>query len=234
MIINGNLTFHTLGDGELQNAVIERIATGSLPAASIAGRLIYDTTIEKFIYDDGVQYIELATGGDATAVQNELDVTQNSMGAMIDTDGTYIPHSGTIYIDGNTNITQDLLDLDAAVAAASDVDTLAELSDVTLTALVDDDFIVSSGGVWINKSPDEVGIGHNIHFKARKATVGTIGKGLPVEITGYGSGFALVELADANTSMPAAGVTHDAITDTAEGEVVVAGEINNMNTNAWS
>ena len=34
MVINGHLTFHTVGDGELKNAVIERLAGGASGAGS--------------------------------------------------------------------------------------------------------------------------------------------------------------------------------------------------------
>jgi len=70
----------------------------------------------------------------------------------------------------------------------------------------------------------------------RKSTAGTINKGQPVYLAGYGSGYVLVELvkADAVGTMPALGVSNDTITDSAQGNVVVFGKVENINTESWA
>lgn len=64
--------------------------------------------------------IAAATGTTIVALQTEVDLIETSMGAVIGTDGAYAAHSGTNYIDGNLNVTEDLIDLDTAVDSAQD------------------------------------------------------------------------------------------------------------------
>lgn len=59
-----------------------------------------------------------ATGTNSTNitnVQNEVDAIETAMGAVISATGIYVAHSGTNYIDSNTTVTADLLDLDSAL-----------------------------------------------------------------------------------------------------------------------
>ena len=53
-------------------------------------------------------------------LQTEVDLIETSMGAMIDSTGAYVPHTTSNYINGNTDVTTDLLDLDAQVKANAD------------------------------------------------------------------------------------------------------------------
>ncbi len=55
-----------------------------------------------------------------TALQAEVDANQASLGALVGTDGAYVPSTTTNYLDGNANITEDLTDLDAQVKANAD------------------------------------------------------------------------------------------------------------------
>lgn len=57
--------------------------------------------------------------GDA-ALQTELDATQTSIGASVDADGTYVPRTGSNYIDGQATISAEISALDAAVKSVAD------------------------------------------------------------------------------------------------------------------
>ena len=60
MIVNGNLQFHTLGSGELQNAIMERLAAD--PSGS-AGRLYYNNVSNTYRFYDGTVWSELGSTG---------------------------------------------------------------------------------------------------------------------------------------------------------------------------
>lgn len=64
MQVNGNLKFQVLGSGELQNAIIERLASD--PSGS-AGRLYYNTTLNAYKYYDGTSWIQFAAGTTSVA-----------------------------------------------------------------------------------------------------------------------------------------------------------------------
>jgi hypothetical protein len=51
---------------------------------------------------------------------SELDTVENALGAAVDTAGAYVPHTGTNYLDGNGDFTEDFLDLDAQVKLNAD------------------------------------------------------------------------------------------------------------------
>jgi len=138
MKINGDLSFHTLGDGEIKNAVIERIAGGAagvtLPATNIAGRLAYNTTDNVYYFHNGTAWTAMATGGDASGLQTELNAVETASGGIFDqADGTYV--AGVL--NAATNITNSLdladaiLQLDAAITGTNE---LAELADTNITA----------------------------------------------------------------------------------------------------
>jgi len=49
------------------------------------------------------------------AVQSEVDAIEGAMGAVMSSAGAYVAHSGKYYINGNTSVTADLIDLDAEI-----------------------------------------------------------------------------------------------------------------------
>lgn len=61
-------------------------------------------------------------------LQSEVDGIEAAAGAMIDANGDYVAHTSTNYLDANADITEDLLDLDAALFAA-DADALSRTGD---------------------------------------------------------------------------------------------------------
>lgn len=77
----------------------------------------------------------------------------------------------------------------------------------------------------------------DVTFYARKGSVGTLAKGTPVYIIGYNvGGWYEVEAADADdlAALPVAGVTNEAITNSATGVVVEVGEITGLDTSSYS
>jgi hypothetical protein len=64
MQINGNLQFSVLGSGELQNAIIERLASAPTGAA---GRIYYDTTSNAYFYYNGTSWQQFAAGTTSVA-----------------------------------------------------------------------------------------------------------------------------------------------------------------------
>ena len=74
-------------------------------------------------------------------------------------------------------------------------------------------------------------------IEARKGSSGTINKGEAVFISGYNvGGWIEVEkaVADSSTTMPAAGLANEAITSAANGTVIIAGTISDVDTSSWS
>jgi hypothetical protein len=59
MKVNGNLTFATLGSGELRNAIIERLPTA--PTA-FAGRIYYNTSDNLYYYNNGTDWAAFEAG----------------------------------------------------------------------------------------------------------------------------------------------------------------------------
>ena len=70
------------------------------------------------------------------AVQAELDATQSSMGSLMSVAGAYVPFAlgGGAYIDGNSSLTEDLVDLDTGLI--NEV-SLARSNEATIQADVD-------------------------------------------------------------------------------------------------
>jgi hypothetical protein len=76
-----------------------------------------------------------------------------------------------------------------------------------------------------------------LYLSVKKSTAGTISKGEAIYIAGYSGGFVLVEKAqsDAAGTMPAIGLADGTITDSAAGDVALAGRIHgSLNTSSWS
>lgn len=150
MKLNGNLVLNTDGSGELQNVFIERLAanpTGT-PAGE-KGRIIFNTTTALYYYFDGSAWIAFATGGNATALQTEVDNIETTIGSIVNGNGTFnsAALSGVPIISGATSIT-NALSLLAAEGAASD--TLAELDDVSIATKSAGDYLKYNGTSWVN------------------------------------------------------------------------------------
>lgn len=140
MRFNGNIVLNTQGNSEIQNVVLERLPKASEPsiAPSEVGRIYFDTTNKVYMFNNGVEFVQFATGGDAQALQAEVDSTQSSLGAFVNSDGSFNESAlnalGNIAgLTAGSTLVDALSQLDAAITAAAGVDTLGELGDVTLT-----------------------------------------------------------------------------------------------------
>ena len=162
MIINGNLKFAGVGTGELQNAVMERLSTAARDSytSPVAGQLIYNITTDTYNFYDGSVWVIFATGGDATALQNEVNAIETASGLIFkQTDGSF---DGTLVdgalgnVTGSASLLDVLSQLDTAITTAAGVDTLTELTDVTVTAAAIDDMLVFTGSVWEDRTAVQV------------------------------------------------------------------------------
>ena len=152
MRINGNLVFNTNATSEIQNAYVERLAASPTFNSSEKGRLYFNTTTALYYYNDGAAWVPFATGGNASALQAEVDALEVSLGNVVNSNGTYngpTALAGVPIISGATSVTDAL----TLLANASDVsDTLAALSDVALGTLADGQYLRYNTGTskWVN------------------------------------------------------------------------------------
>jgi hypothetical protein len=110
MRLNGNLVLNTGGTGELQNVLIERVASTPALVGAEKGRIVFNTTDNTYYYNNSTLWQPFATGGNATALQTEVDNVETSIGAVIAGDGTFnaTAFSGASVISGATSITNAL------------------------------------------------------------------------------------------------------------------------------
>jgi hypothetical protein len=152
MRINGNLVFNSDASGELQNVFIERVST--LPAIATgvdAGRIVFNTSNKIYYYSDGSSWVALATGGNATALQAEVDAIEATIGTAINANGTYnqAAFTGTNYLTGATSLTNALTLLDSQMHTN---DYLADLLDVALVAPSMGQYLKYNGSKWYNET----------------------------------------------------------------------------------
>ena len=104
---------------KLVDAVLQNVAAWDYDAAPTTA----NAPSGALAYNNGSLYVHGGGGSWAKLGDNaEVDRIESAMGSVIDADGNYVAHSGTSYIDGNSNVTEDLTDLDSAIAArASDI-----------------------------------------------------------------------------------------------------------------
>jgi hypothetical protein len=154
MKINGNLAFNTDASGEIQNVYVERLATAPAFTGLQKGRLYFNTTTSLYYYNDGSAWVPFATGGNAAALQAEVDALETSLGASVNADGTFnaAGFAGAANITSATSITNAILQLDTAVNANNE---LAELDDVTLGTMTNKDVLYydAVSSTWKNAQP---------------------------------------------------------------------------------
>lgn len=152
MRINGNVVLNSDASGEIQHLYVERLATAPAISALQKGRLYFNTTTSLFYFNDGSAWQPLATGGNAGALQQQLDNLIASVGASVATDGTWqgaVAFNGDAILEDAETITDALLLLSAA---SSSKDSLAELNDVSLGSLASGQFLQYNGVAWANKT----------------------------------------------------------------------------------
>ncbi len=156
MRLNGNLVLNSDASGEIKNTYIERlVANPVVDHSQQKGRLIFNTSNNTYYYSNGTEWVAFATGGNAAALQAEVDNLEVTLGAAVNGDGTV--NSGgfnsavsTIVGGTPTNFTQVI---NAIAAYAQGNDTLGELDDVSLGTLASGQFLQYNGSVWVNHTP---------------------------------------------------------------------------------
>src|SRR5210317_936695 len=108
---------------------------------------------------------------------------------------------------------------------------LNQLSNVTVTGLVEDNILIYDGSNWLND--------YNVHnfVKIKNETGDTLYRGNTVYIVdGHNANVANVALAKSNSpnTMPCIGVIHDDISDQNEGVAVAYGKVQNVNTGGFT
>ena len=213
MKLNGNLVLNTGGQSEIQNAVFERVAALPAFSAAEAGRVVFLTTNSTYYFNNGTNaYVAFATGGNAAALQTEVDAIETSLGAVVAADGTFnsAALAGTA-AQGATTLTQALTMLNAAISGK---DELSELTDVTITTPAAGNVLQYVGGDWINTTAltDEAA--------ARSAADTTLTNNLNAEITARMASDAAV-LAETSARIAADGILTN-LTTTVKTDLVSA------------
>lgn len=164
MKINGSLVFDASGQSQIENLRVQKIEGSSVPAytSADAGRLIYVSasggafTSGTLYYGSAVatNWVAIATGGNAAALQTEVDAIETSLGAGIAGDGTFVATGfsgkfGEVMGGAPTSFTDAVNKL---AEYADGNNTLAELDDVTLSSLADGQYLKYSTGsqMWVN------------------------------------------------------------------------------------
>ncbi len=132
MNLNGNLTLNAGGASEIQNAIIERVATLPSVVPAEAGRIVFLTSSNVYYYNTGSTWSAFATGGNAAALQTEVDAIETSLGTGIDANGLFVGASFTGFALGATSFTDAI---NKVAAAAAGKDALAQLNDVNFVSL---------------------------------------------------------------------------------------------------
>ena len=193
MKINGSLVFDASGISQIENLRVEKI-TGVVPAWSTndIGRLIYVPATQVLYVGGASAWVAIATGGDAAALQTEVNNIEVTIGTSINADGTFNAAGITLPagVDAPTSFTDAL---NKIAAFASGKDALAELDDVSLTSETAGDFLSFDGTNWVNAVP-----------------------GIDSGVQGYDAG--LQALADFDTN----GILVQTAEDTFEGRTLVA------------
>ena len=153
MKINGSLIFDASSASEIQNLRVQKVSSNPTWGAADIGRLIYNTG-DNVIYIGGASnWVALATGGNATALQTEVDAIETSLGAIVGSNGVFVP--GQVSILGVPSTANNLTGLLGELAAAiSGKDALSELVDVTITGAANKDLLQydTGPGEWVNKA----------------------------------------------------------------------------------
>lgn len=153
MKINGSLIFDASSASEIQNLRVQKVSSNPTHGAADVGRLIYNTT-DNTIYIGGASaWVALATGGNATALQTEVNNLEVALGDLVNPNGEF----QALEFAGFTNVSTpaDLLDvLSQLDSAISGKDALAELVDVTIAGAANKDLLQynSTTSEWENKA----------------------------------------------------------------------------------
>ena len=147
---------------------------GQTISTSSTGLRVHQDVITLINTNESGLASEITNRGTAVSgVQSELDATQTALGAMVAANGTYVAHSGKNYINSNTDVTADIIDLDTAIGAnLSDANYVLAANKVqaNLTALdtaiganlSDGNYVLAASKVQANLTLLDTAIGANL------------------------------------------------------------------------
>lgn len=233
------------GDSALQSEVDNTqagaglSADGSYAANGSANYIAAATSLKDADdkLDAALNAEELARSGADSSIQSEVDAIETSMGAMVNSSGVYQQFSGTNYIDGNADLTQDLLDLDAAIASVSGGSGITDVVD-DLTPQLGGDLDVNGSDITGTGNIDITGavtadlfegqLNGPVFFRAQAGEA--ISKGEVVYISGISGNTPIVMLAQANSplTMPAFGIAVVDIPINTSGEIASFGSVKGL------
>ena len=127
--INDDAGFHTTITNALtaRQTELDAIESAMGPVMSAAGAYVAhsgknyingNSTVTEDLIDLDAQLKGVADAG--VAVQSEVDAIEGAMGAVMSSAGAYVAHTGKNYINGNSDVTGDLIDLDAQIKLVRD------------------------------------------------------------------------------------------------------------------
>jgi hypothetical protein len=147
MKVNGSLAFDASSASEIQNLRVQKYATAAaFPTwtAADAGRMVFAIDTATLYYGTSAAWVPLATGGNAAALQTEVDAIETSLGSIVTASGTFVV--GQVTVAGQpstaTTLTGVLNEITAAMAGK---DQLSELLDVNVTGVLTGDFLRYNG-----------------------------------------------------------------------------------------
>lgn len=152
MKINGHLTLLPNGLSQVKNLVVEKLSAEPTFTSADVGRLYFNTTNSVLYVNTGTAWSVVATGGDASAIQTELNALETSLGGFINSsNGTYVAAvmDALGNVENSTSLMGALTQLDAAISSAASK-KLTDLTDVTITTPSIGQFLQKSAGDWVN------------------------------------------------------------------------------------
>ena len=154
MKLNGNLVLNALGQGEIQNAYIERLPTAPTVLTSEKGRIYFHTGNATYYYNDSSAWVAFATGGNAAALQTEVDNIEAALGTVVSAStGAFqsAAFSGAPIIAAAGSVTEAITML---ATFANGKDQLSELADVAMGTLSNGQYLKynASTSKWYNET----------------------------------------------------------------------------------
>lgn len=126
MKINGSLVFDASSASEIQNLRVEKLTALPTFGSSDNGRLVYNTTNNTMYFGQNGGWIPIATGGNAAALQAEVNALGASLGGLVGDDGVYNAGALTGNLASSTSVTNVFEKIQALVAAEVTRATAAE------------------------------------------------------------------------------------------------------------
>lgn len=152
--------------------------------------------------------------------------------------GDYVIYNGTIWEKSDTTDSVASVFGRTGVVTAQEGDySLTQLSDVTITTPVANNYLSHNGTTWVNQPFPTFLSSDKLLIPVRNNSGATITKGSVVYINGAVGNKATIALALATTDATSAqtlGLVQDDIVNNAEGYVVTTGECFNLNTSAFT